>query len=325
MLLLSNSDVSQVLDMRTTLEALDGVFHEMARGDAVGMGRIDLYVPSEQQTAPFYRWAVMTGGSRKDGYVCARMLSDMASWPREHGKIRENKYARKPGTFCGLLFLFSVKDATPVAMINDGYLQHMRVGGGAGLGVKYLSRADAKTVGMIGSGGMARTYLDAFLNVRSIRKVKVYSPNAENSRAYAREMEEKHRIEVVPTASAREAVKGVDIVSVCTSSNEPVFLNEWLEPGQHVTNLTSADIEPTLWRAVNVAMRAGEATPRLAETSDQTFYARAGFLAYVAGSDEERALVPKVNLPREIIEMPRLVDLIAGKAQGRTRPERASS
>src|SRR5215471_7383980 len=183
MLLLSNSDVIQVLDMRTTLAALDGVFHEMARGDAVGMGRIDLYVPSEQQTAPFYRWAVMTGGSRKDGYVCARMLSDMASWPREHGKIRENKYARKPGTFCGLLFLFSVKDATPVAMINDGYLQHMRVGGGAGLGVKYLSSADAKTVGMIGSGGMARTYLDAFLNVRSIAKVKVYSPNADNARA----------------------------------------------------------------------------------------------------------------------------------------------
>src|SRR5256714_14441570 len=122
----------------------------------------------------------MTGGSRKDGYVCARMLSDMVNWPREHGKIRENKYARAPGTFCGLLFLFSTKDATPVAMINDGHLQHMRVGGGAGLGVKYLSRADRHSVGMIGSGGMARTYLDAFCPGREIRKVKVYSPYSKN-------------------------------------------------------------------------------------------------------------------------------------------------
>ncbi len=122
----------------------------------------------------------MTGGSRKDGYVCARMLSDMVSWPREHGRIRENKYARAPGTFCGLLFLFSVRDATPVAMINDGVLQHMRVGGGAGLGAKYLSRRDASVVGMIGSGGMARTYLDALCCVRGIEKVKAYSPNREN-------------------------------------------------------------------------------------------------------------------------------------------------
>src|SRR5207302_7496527 len=122
-----------------------------------------------------------------------------------------------PGTFLGLLFLFSAKDATPVAMINDGFLQHCRVGGGAGLGVKYLSRADSSVVGMIGSGGMARTYLDAFCQVRRIGKVKVWSPNAENATSYAWEMAERHRIEVEVAASAREAVRGVDIVSCCTS------------------------------------------------------------------------------------------------------------
>src|SRR5919206_46669 len=126
----------------------------------------------------------------------ARMLTDMVNWPREYGKIRENKYARQPGTFCGLLFLFSAEDATPVAMINDGILQHIRVGGGAGLGVKYLSRADSQVVGMIGSGGMARTYLDAFCQVRPMKRVKVWSPNAENARTYAFEMAERHNVEV---------------------------------------------------------------------------------------------------------------------------------
>src|SRR5215216_3362470 len=219
MLLLNNTDVAKVLDMGLCMDALDGVFQEMAIGDAVGMGRIDLYVPSGETIAPYYRWAVMTGGSKKDGYVCARMLSDMVSWPREYGRVRENKYARQPGTFCGLLFLFSTADATPVAMINDGILQHVRVGGGAGLGVKYLSRPDSRVVGMIGSGGMARTYLDAFCQVRKIAKVKVYSPNAEHVRAYAAEMTDRHGVEVEPVGSAREAVRGVDIVSVCTSSN----------------------------------------------------------------------------------------------------------
>jgi hypothetical protein len=44
-LLINNSDVMNVLDMPMMLDALDVGFHELAKGDAVGMGRIDLYVP----------------------------------------------------------------------------------------------------------------------------------------------------------------------------------------------------------------------------------------------------------------------------------------
>ena len=51
MLLINNNDVSKVLDMKLCLESLDNVFQEMARGEAVGMGRIDIYVPSAQQQA----------------------------------------------------------------------------------------------------------------------------------------------------------------------------------------------------------------------------------------------------------------------------------
>jgi len=324
LLLLDNNDVAKVLDMSVCLEALDNSFQEMAKGDAVGMGRIDLYVPSGEAAAPYYRWAVMTGGSRKDGYVCARMLSDMVAWPREYGRIRENKYAGKPGNFCGLLFLFRVGDGVPVAMIKDGFLQHFRVGGGAGLGVKYLSRKDAHSVGMIGSGGMARTYLDAICQVRKITKVKVWSPNAENVRRYAREMAELHGIEVEPAASAREAVRGTHVVSCCTSTNEAVFFNEWLEPGMHVTNLTSSEIEPDLPRIVDVAIRAGEATPRLEQLPERVDYYRAGFLGYAAGQPEEVARIPRLTLPPEIINMPRLVDLITGKQTGRVNDSQTS-
>jgi ornithine cyclodeaminase/alanine dehydrogenase-like protein (mu-crystallin family) len=177
---------------------------------------------------------------------------------------------------------------------------------------------------MIGSGGMARTYLDAFLQSRKITKVKVFSPNAENVRTYAKEMSELHGIEVEPAASARDAVRGVDIVSCCTSTNEPVFFNDWLEPGMHVTNLTSSEVEPNLSRNVDVAMRAGEATPRLEKMPPEANYFRAGFLGYVAGTPEERATVPRLELPPDIIDMPRLVDLIGGKAKGRTSPEQTS-
>lgn len=324
MLMLNNEDVAKVLDMPLCLAALDSVFKEMAAGDAMAMGRMDLYVPSGQRQAPYYRWAMMAGGSKKDGYVCARMLSDMVSWPREYGRVRENKFAGAPGTFCGLLFLFSVKDGTPVAMIQDGALQHVRVGGGAGLGVKVLSREDSQLVGMIGSGGMARTYLDAFCQVRDISRVKVYSPNRAHVEAYAQEMGDRHGVLVEMADSAREAVRGVDIVSCCTSTNEPVFFNDWLEPGMHITNLTSSETEPDLPSLLDVVVRAGEGTPRLEKLPDRVGYHRAGYLAYVAGQPEERALVPRLELPPEIINMPQLADVIAGKKAGRTRQEETS-
>lgn len=321
MLIINNTVVEELLTMAICLEELDDVFHELSVGEAVGMPRVDLYVPSQVEQAPYYRWAVMTGGSRKDGYVCARMLSDMVVWREQDGKVREDKYAREPGTFCGLLFLFSARDATPVAMINDGVLQHIRVGGGAGLGVKYLAREDSRTVGMIGSGGMARTYLDAFCEVRPIEKVKVYSPNQDHVRQYVEEMSERHNIEVEPAASAREAVRGVDIVSLCTSTNEPVFSTDWLEPGMHVTNLTTPEIEPNLPAAVDVAVRIGEGTPKLAQMPPEAQYARAGYLGYVAGREDERKLVPRLDLPADIIDMPRLADFIAGSVPGRQSDE----
>ena len=222
MLVLTNSDVERVLTMSVCLQALDDIFHEIARGDAAGMGRIDVYIPSGRASAPYYRWAVMAGGSRGTGYLCARMLSDMVAWPIVAGHQRENKFAQKPGTFCGLLFLYRAEDGVPVAMIQDGFLQHIRVGGGAGIGARYLSRADSHSVGMIGSGGMARTYLEAFREVRDIRSVKVYSPNADHRQRYAEEMRARYTISVDPVAASVTLRFISFVVAVCSSTAEAI-------------------------------------------------------------------------------------------------------
>jgi hypothetical protein len=85
LLLLNNDDVAKVLDMPLCLSALDAVFHEMAAGEAVGMGRIDVYVPSQEPAAPFYRWAVMTG----------KMVSRAFSGKVESGFPSENAITQK--------------------------------------------------------------------------------------------------------------------------------------------------------------------------------------------------------------------------------------
>jgi len=323
MLLLKDEDVQKVLTMSMTLEALDMVQQEIIKGDAATMGRIDVYMPCATPES-YYRWAVMTGGTRNDGYVVARMLSDIVSWPGESGQQRENKHCIEPGTYFGMLLMFSAANGMPVAFINDGYLQHLRVAGGAGLGVKYLAKKDSHVVGMIGAGGMARTYLEAFKHVRDINKVKVYSTNPANAKAYADEMSEKFEIEVQPVDSAREAVKGVDIASCCTSSIHPVFKTEWLEPGMHVTDVTWDETEAGFANAVDVPVVMGESTPHLENPPANAFYAAHGFLGYVAGQPEEKAIIPKRPPRPEILAMPTLADVLSGKAKGRENDEQTS-
>ena len=323
MLLLKDDDVQHVLTMPMTLEALDETQKEIIKGNAATMGRIDVYLPCERPES-YYRWALMTGGAKRDGFVVARMLSDVVSWPGEKGNQRENKHCIQPGTYFGMLILFDTRNGMPAAFINDGFLQHMRVAGGAGLGVKYLARQDSHVVGMIGSGGMARTYLEAFAAVRKITKVKVYSPNQGNAQLYAEEMSEKFSIEVTPVNSEREAVKNADIVSCCTSSIDPVFKTAWLEPGMHVTDVTWDETEPGFANAVDVAFRMGESTPHLENPPGGAFYAAHGFLGYVAGQPEEKAIIPRRPPREEILNMPSLADVISGKVKGRTSNSQTS-
>jgi alanine dehydrogenase len=131
-------------------------------------------------------------------------------------------------------------------------------------------------------------------------------------------MSAKHGVKVEVAASARDAVKAVDIVSCCTSSIDPVFRTAWLDPGMHVTDVTWDETEPGFAQAVDVAIKMGESTPHLENPPPGAFYAAHGFLGYVAGQEGEKKLIPPRPPRREILEMPSLAELIAGKVKGRT-------
>jgi ornithine cyclodeaminase/alanine dehydrogenase-like protein (mu-crystallin family) len=244
------------------------------------------------------------------------MKSDMLTWP--DGKT-EDKYCVQPGTFCGLIMLFSTRTGEPLAIINDGILQHMRVGGCAGLGARYLARLDAAVVGMIGSGGMARTYLEAFTQVRSIDRVKVYSPTPEHRQAYAEEMSEKLGIPIEPVASPDLAVRDSDIVATCTDSLHTVVEDvSWVSPGAHLTCVRTNEWPMAVLNRANYAAMLGPNTLREMDEGMERLH---GVAALVAGQSEERARIPN---PSENLYKGRyenIVDLMAGRARGRQAPE----
>lgn len=316
MLFIHNDMVVKLLSMRDCIEAQEQAFRQIPSGRAIHRPRLDMYVPCDLPDG-YYRWGTMEGAN--DGILAIRMKSDIITWPKNaDGVWRENKYCVKPGAFCGLILLLSTKNGEPLAFINDGVLQHMRVGGGAGIGARHLARRDASVVGILGSGGMARTFLEAFCVVRQIKRAKVFSPTPANRDRYADEMSRKLGIEVVSVASAREAVRGADILATCTDSMSPTFETEWLEPGMHVTMLGPRELSRAVLDRCEVKIRQGVGGIKMPE-SDRVMGERGHSpMAYVAGTEEEmKRLPPRTTEGGFGGDYPDFCDLVAGKTPGR--------
>ena len=315
MLLINNQEVEQLFDMKSCIEALETGYDDLLKGDAVYRPRLDVWVPCERPDG-YFRWGTMEGASRKIGVFAIRMKSDIVYWP--DGKTEE-KYCMRPGTWCGLIMVFSVRNGEPLAIVNDGLLQHMRVGGCAGLGARYLSRSDASVVGMFGAGGMARSYLEAFHEVRKLKKVKVYSPTKAHREAYAAEMGVKLGLSVEAVETPEAAVRGSHIVAACTDSTRVVFNEpEWLEEGAHITCVRACEIGPKVVKRCDLSVKLGRNT---VETMDEGMVRLHGNVGYIAGQPEERARIPNPEVDNYRGGFFKyFMDLKAGKIPGRTNP-----
>ena len=211
--------------------------------------------------------------------------------------------------------VFSTRNGEPLAIINDGIIQHMRVGGCAGLGAKYLSREDSSVIGLFGSGGMARTYLLAFNEARKIREVKVFSPTKKNREAYASEMSQKLGVKITPVEQPDDAVHGCDIVATCTDSIQ-VIVNDpaLVEPGMHLTCVKANEWNPEIVKKADLVIKMGRPTLNL----DVGQMRIGGEAAVVAGNTEEikRIANPKVDIFSQ--DFPLLTDIMSGKIKART-------
>jgi ornithine cyclodeaminase/alanine dehydrogenase-like protein (mu-crystallin family) len=316
MLLINNEEVEKLLDMKSCLEALEIAYGDLLKGDAVYRPRLDVWVPCERPDG-YYRWGTMEGASREMGVFAIRMKSDIVHWP---DGLTEEKYCMRPGTYCGLIMVFSVRNGEPLAIVNDGVLQHLRVGACAGLGAKYLAREDASVVGIFGSGGMARTYLEAFYEVRKLKRVKVYSPTKAHREAYAKEMTGKLDMEVIAVDTPEKVVRDADIVAGCTDSTRVVFDEpEWLKEGAHITCVRACEIGPRVVKRCDVSIKLGRNT---VDTMDEGMVRLHGNVGYMAGQPDEKARVPNPvvdNYRGDYFSY--FMDLRAGKVPGRTSPE----
>ncbi|HET8614127.1 MAG TPA: hypothetical protein VFL94_01285 [Actinomycetales bacterium] len=319
MLLIDNDVTSQVLTMPDVVRVLEGAYRDLAAGEAVCRPRIDLRLPAGHDEA-VYQWGTMEGGSTSSGYFAIRMKSDVVSEVEYGGTRVQQKYCRTPGTYCGLVLLLSIRTGEPLAILNDGVLQHMRVGADSAIGAKYAARDDAHVLALLGSGGMARSHLESMLTVRPLTQARVYSPTRAHREAFAGEMTERHGIEVVAVDEPRKAFAGADLVAGCTNAASDVVMGDWLEPGTHVTCI-GGGLDARTHEVIDVWLRLGTAP---ASVNDPTYRPTDEYIAYRARPDDPvwgQHRHARVQRPPEGALGPRVVefeDVVNGKETART-------
>ena len=318
-LVINNKDVAQVLTMEDTIDALEQAYKDLAAREAVCRPRIDIRIPTSDPKKN-YQWGSMEGGSPA-GYFAVRVKSDVIYEQSYNGVVTQEKYCTRPGLYCGLILLTSVETGELLAFINDGVLQHMRVAADGGIGVKYMTHEDADIVGMLGSGGMARSHMQAFTHVRNIKKLQVFSPTKENREAFGREMARKYNIEVKVCDRPEDVYKGAHIVAGLTDSAVAVLDGSLLEKGSHIINIGGSGVpdKKTMDR-VDVYLRFGDAPSPVGMGDlvlDDEFIgweARPGSPKYGDGrAGDKRAY--RVSLPEKRVT---LAQLLNGTAKGRT-------
>ena len=134
----------------------------------------------------------------------------------------------------GCIVLFDRDTGTPAAVIDGGSITAIRTAAASGAATRELARPESRVLALLGYGVQAETHLEAMCCVRPVREVRVWGPSIEKARHFAG----RHaggQLTVVAVDTAREALRGADIVcAVSSATDEPVVEGPWLAPGSHV-------------------------------------------------------------------------------------------
>jgi alanine dehydrogenase len=206
MLILDEAAVRRFLEMRALIPTVERALRVLSAGEAVQPVRVMVPVAGH-------------GGflGSMPAYAVGQLGAKLVTFfPNNQGVP----------THHALVVLFKPETGEPLAVMDGRLITEMRTAAVSAAATNVLARRDAAVLAILGTGVQAQSHLEALRLVRDFREVRVWSPR--NARTFA------ERFGVQLARSAEDAVRGVDVVLVATTSMTPVLLGEWLSPGMHV-------------------------------------------------------------------------------------------
>ena len=216
MRVLSQADVRALLDVDELIGALERALVELSAGRSSVPPRTAAFVPDERGLL-----ASMPG--YVDGVLVTKLVS-VFHHNAEHGLPSHQ----------GVIAVFDSANGTPLALMDGAYITAVRTGATSAVSIRALAREDAKVLAIVGAGVQGHSHLDAGRRVRDFDEVRVASRDRQSAAALASEFGAQ------AAGSIEEAVRGADVVCLCTQAPEPIVRREWLTDGAHVTSVGSA-------------------------------------------------------------------------------------
>lgn len=213
LLVLSRDEVAQCLDLVALRERLAAAFIAFSSGNTS-------VPPRMAATTPAGMLAAMPGFVPGVGFG----LKAVTVFPANHGTSIPSHQ--------GLIALFDPANGSPVAVMDASLITEVRTALSAAMAVDAGARTDARSLAIIGAGALGHEHLRVLQGVRPWDDVRIASRNPANAAALAAQQSGAH---AVPTFE--EAVRGADVVCLCTDAEGTVIQHEWLAPGAHVSSV----------------------------------------------------------------------------------------
>ena len=225
-LILNHDQVVELLPMRECIDLMREALVKLASGE--------VYQPLRTIIRP-------PGATGLMGLMPSYVSGDHAAYGLKAICVFPGNPAKGKDAHQGAVLLFSAETGELLAMMNASAITAIRTAAVSGVATDLLAREDACNLAIVGAGVQARTHLAAMAHVRSIKRCRVTSRNAEHARQFADEMGRSFSFPIEPVETVEKALEGADLIVTVTTAKEPIIKRESISSGVHL-NVVGASI-----------------------------------------------------------------------------------
>jgi alanine dehydrogenase len=216
--ILSDDDVAAVLDLPDLLPVLADAFVAQAEGRVERPDRPHFPVGEGIEDGPLGTGLTMPAYVHGSPCYATKLAS-----------VHEGNAARDLPTINAQIALTDAATGRPVAFLAGTRLTNARTGCIGGLAVDALASGPVD-LAVIGAGTQARWQTRAIAAAADLDRVRVHSPSDSRERC-ATDLREELDCPVTAVETPAAAVEGASVVVTATTSEEPVFPGDALDPG----------------------------------------------------------------------------------------------
>jgi ornithine cyclodeaminase len=217
-LVLSEEEVREVLDMPSCIQAMSDVLSALARDELFQPLRSVVRPPTDEIFGLMPAWR----GGGEPVFTLKEIV------------ISPGNSARGLDPHQGAVLLHDGTTGKLRAVLNASPITEIRTAAVSAVATQALARPGARVVAVLGSGVQGRSHVAAMRAVLPEAELRIWSRTPEHATGLALESR------ATACGTVEEALDGADVVCTTTSAREPIVERAWLAAGAHVNAVGSS-------------------------------------------------------------------------------------